>query len=76
MKWTHYVRPIMINDVISGQLGVSSADKLGEALGNGVRNDQERGEKAKKLKKSSSSDDNEQSSMIYTDSSTFLKVNL
>ena len=55
---------------------MASADKLGQALGNigKVQEDQER---IKRLKRSQQQDElegEEAANMVYTDSSTFLKV--
>ncbi|KAB7501519.1 UNVERIFIED_CONTAM: hypothetical protein RMT77_006286 [Armadillidium vulgare] len=59
--------------LLAQQLGVSCAEKLGQALGNLDKVSEEQ-EKSKRFKKSYiGEEDEEASNMIYTDSSTFLK---
>ncbi|XP_071527254.1 N(6)-adenosine-methyltransferase non-catalytic subunit METTL14 isoform X2 [Panulirus ornatus] len=61
--------------LLAQQLGVASADKLGQALGNigKLQDDQERIKRIRRSRQQEELEGEEAANMVYTDSSTFLK---
>ncbi|XP_076034336.1 methyltransferase like 14 isoform X2 [Oratosquilla oratoria] len=72
--WLIKERQKQRRQLLARQLGVGSADKLGQALGNDDKQQDEQ-ERIKRQRRSMQGDyeEEEEANMVYTDSSTFLK---